>query len=220
MTTTEIINGLAKQHLNAVAAKSDKPSLLLVGSHSSPFLRSVNRLAQGVGVDSHILSYVPPLLGNTRVVIDHETYPGLTTLPAEADVDNLYNPGTSCVSEAAFELLFNTVALEGKTVTIVGRGHAVKGLAQKLIDLNATVTICHSHTPNLYREMYDRDVVILATPTITEMPWASELVLDIGGALPSKWRRELPQNCQYEDRIGKLTNAILLARVAGVHHGI
>ena len=95
MNTTEIINLLSQQHLKHVKAKVDKPSLLLIGSHSSPFLRSVNRLAQGVGVDSHILSYVPPLLGNTRVVIDHETYPGVVTLPAEADVDNLYNPGTS-----------------------------------------------------------------------------------------------------------------------------
>lgn len=220
MTTTEIINGLAKQHLNAVAAKSDKPSLLLVGSHSSPFLRSVNRLAQGVGVDSHILSYVPPLLGNTRVVIDHETHPGVTTLPAEADVDNLYNPGTSCVSEAAFEFLFDTVALEGKTVTIVGRGHAVKGLAEKLLGLNATVTVAHSYTKDLYRAMNGQDVVVLATPVVPAFPLANEMVLDIGGTLPKEMVEQLPPGCQYEGRIGKLTNSILLARAAGVYHEI
>lgn len=214
-----IVKAAAQSHLNEVATKTYTPSLLLVGSHSSPFLRSVNRLAQEVGMDAHILSYIPPLIGDCKVVVDRETCAtAVTHLPAEADVDNLYNPGTSCVAEAAYEFLFDMVALEGKTVTIVGRGHAVQGLAEKLLELNATVTVAHSHTKDLYKAMNGQDVVILATPVVPAFPLANELVLDIGGTLPKEMIDQLPPGCQYEGRIGRLTNSILLARVAGVYH--
>lgn len=215
-----ILKAASQRHLNAVAAKTNKSSLLLVGSHSSPFLRSVNRLAQEVGVNSHILSYLPPLIGNCKVVVDRETCDAVVHLPAEADVDNLFNPGTSCVAEAAYEFLFDMVALEGKTVTIVGRGHAVDGLAEKLLELNATVTVAHSHTKDLYKAMNGQDVVVLATPVVPAFPLANELVLDIGGTLPKEMVDQLPPGCQYMGKIGRLTNSILLARVAGVYHEI
>ena len=93
-----IVKATAQSHLNEVAAKTYTPSLLLVGSHSSPFLRSGNRLAQEVGMDTHILSYLPPLIGEGKVVVDRETGDTVTNLPADADVDNLYNPGISCVA--------------------------------------------------------------------------------------------------------------------------
>lgn len=216
-----IVKAAAQSHLNEVATKTYTPSLLLVGSHSSPFLRSVNRLAQEVGMDAHILSYLPPLIGDCKVVVDRETCTtAVTHLPAEADVDNLYNPGTSCVAEAAYEFLFDMIALEGKTVTIVGRGHAVRGLAEKLLELNATVTVAHSHTKDLYKAMNGQDVVVLATPVVPAFPLANELVLDIGGTLPKEMIDQLPPGCQYEGKIGLLTNSILLARVAGVYHEI
>ena len=78
-----IVKAAAQSHLNEVATKTYIPSLLLVGSHSSPFLRSVNRLAQEVGMDAHILSYLPPLIGDCKVVVDRETCTtAVTHLPA------------------------------------------------------------------------------------------------------------------------------------------
>lgn len=213
-----IVKAIAQSHLNEVSTKTCTPSLLLVGSNSSPFLRSVNRLAQEVGMDAHILSYLPPLIGGCKVIVDKETCDAVVHIPAEADVDNLYNPGTSCVAEAAYEFLFDMVALEGKTVTIVGRGHAVQGLAKKLLELNATVTVAHSYTKDLYNVMNGQDVVVLATPVVPAFPLANELVLDIGGTLPKEMVDQLPPGCQYEGRIGRLTNSIILARAAGVYH--
>lgn len=215
-----IVKTAAQRHLNDVAAQSDTPSLLLVGSNISPFLRSVNRLAQEVGMDAYILSYLPRLIGDCKVVVDRETCDTVTHIPAEADVDNLYNPGTSCVAEAAYEFLFNAVALEGKTVAIVGRGHEVQGLAEKLLSMNATVTVAHSHTKDLYQVMGGQDVVVLATPVVSAVPLANELVLDIRGALPKEMIDRLPIGCWYEGRIGQLAHAILLARAAGVYHEI
>lgn len=216
MNTTEIINLLSQQYIQNIKAKEDKPSLLLIGFNKSPFLRSVNRLAQEVGMDAYILSYLPRLIGDCKVVVDRETCDTVTNLPAEADVDNLYNPGLSCVAEAAYEVLSNCFALDGKVVTIVGRGHAVQGLAEKLIALNATVTIAHSHTEDIGLAMKNTDIVVLATPVVKAIPDAKELVLDIGDAMSPDMVDALRPGCQYESHIGKLTNAILLARVAGV----
>ena len=176
----------------------------------------MNRMAEQAGIDSHILSYFPSLLGRTKMVIDRETYVGEVELCPEQDVDNLYNPGMSCVAEAAYEVLSNCFALDGKVVTIVGRGHAVQGLAEKLIALNATVTIAHSHTEDIGLAMKNTDIVVLATPVVEAIPDAKELVLDIGCAMSPDMVDALRPGCQYESHIGKLTNAILLARVAGV----
>lgn len=216
MNTTEIINLLSQQYIQNIKAKKYKPSLLLIGSHKSPFLWAVNRMAEQAGIYSHILSYLPSLLSRTKVVIDRETYVGEVELCPEQDVDNLYNPGMSCVAEAAYEVLSNCFALDGKVVTIVGRGHAVQGLAEKLIALNATVTIAHSHTEDIGLAMKNTDIVVLATPVIKAIPDAKELVLDIGCAMSPDMVDALRPGCQYESHIGKLTNAILLARVAGV----
>lgn len=223
MTTSNLIKILSTTYLDEAVASDYKSDLLLVGSHSSPFLRSVNRLAKEVGIDTYILSYLPSLIGNCKVVVDRETCTtAVTNLPAEADVDNLYNPGTSCVSYAAYTFLeafadlSSPTGLEGKTITVVGEGHAVKGLAEGLVKSNATVTVAHSHTKNLAETMYNQDIVVLATPTVMEPPRPKELVLDIGGALNPALIKKLPVGCKYEGHIGKLTNAVLLSRVAGI----
>lgn len=221
LTTSEIIRVAAQRHMDDVKAVEDKPQLLLVGSSTSPFLRSVERLALETGFDGvQLVQYIPRVSYNWRIVVDKETYNGLYDIRPEQDIDHICTPGTSCVAEAAFEFLFDTVALEGKTVTIVGRGHAVKGLAEKLLGLNATVTVAHSYTKDLYRAMNGQDVVVLATPVVPAFPLANEMVLDIGGTLPKEMVEQLPPGCKYEGRIGKLTNSILLARAAGVYHEI
>lgn len=211
-----IINVSADMYLNEVAGKTHKPSLLLVGSNSSPLLRQALALAQEVGMCAYILSYLPSLIWDCKVVVDRETCDTVTNLPAEADVDNLYNPGTSCVAEATYNLIDDMTDIDGKLITIVGGGHATKGLADKLIKKGAIVTIAHSHTKQLFGAMYGRDIVVLATPTISAIPRA-DMIIDIGNALTKDVRKELPANCLYVDKIGKLTNAILLARAAGVY---
>lgn len=221
MTTSNLIKLLSASYLDEAMASNHKSDLLLVGSHSSPFLKAVSKAAATVGIEAYTLSYVPSTLNNCKVVIDHETCGDVYELPAEADVDCLYNPGMSCVSYAAYRFLdnfaelSNPAGLEGKTITVVGRGHAVKGLAEKLVENNATVTVAHSHTKNLAETMYNQDIVVLATPIVMDLPRPKALVLDIGGALNPALVKELPVGCKYEGRIGKLTNAVLLSRVAG-----
>ena len=96
--------------------------------------------------------------------------------------------------------------------TIVGRGHAVKELAKYLDFNNATVTVAHSKTKSLLQATQNRDVVIYATPIITQdiSYNTRDLVIDLGNSVPHPDRL----NCPYVNRIGQLTVSILLNRFA------
>ncbi len=69
-----------------------------------------------------------------------------------------------CTSMAVTKTLeYYGIDLEGKKVTIVGRSNIVgKPLIPLLLSKNATVTICHSKTKDLFEETKAADVVIMA----------------------------------------------------------
>ena len=55
------------------------------------------------------------------------------------------------------------IELEGKHAVVVGRSGIVgRPMAQMLLDRNATVTICHSHTKNLEKIIKTADILISA----------------------------------------------------------
>ena len=55
------------------------------------------------------------------------------------------------------------IQISGKHAVIVGRSNIVgKPLAQMLLDKNATVTVCHSHTENLAEITKTADILISA----------------------------------------------------------
>ena len=77
------------------------------------------------------------------------------------------------------------IDLEGKKVAIVGRSNIVgKPMAQCLLAKNATVTICHSRTKDLKRELKDADVVIAAVGKkhiiTADMIKEGAVVIDVG----------------------------------------
>lgn len=77
------------------------------------------------------------------------------------------------------------IAVEGKHVVVVGRSLVVgKPLAMMLVEENATVTLCHSRTPDLGEFTRRADIVALAAgrPGIltAEMIRPSTVVLDFG----------------------------------------
>ncbi|HKS70612.1 MAG TPA: tetrahydrofolate dehydrogenase/cyclohydrolase catalytic domain-containing protein, partial [Ktedonobacterales bacterium] len=118
-------------------------------------------------------------------------------LPAEKDVDGLgpsnagrlmlgfpsYVPSTA---DAALELLrASGIALQGKDVVVVGRGN-VGGKPAGLLFLreNATVTFCHSRTPDLPAVTRQADILFISVGrphTITgSMVKPGAVVLDAG----------------------------------------
>ena len=77
------------------------------------------------------------------------------------------------------------LAIEGKRAVVVGRSNLVgKPLALLLLERNATVTSCHSHTANLADHIRQADIVVTATgqPNTIKGDWIKEgaCVIDVG----------------------------------------
>lgn len=184
--------------------------LLLLGSQDSVFLKAIKRKADQLGINcDHTSNPLPPYRG---IVVDSETVLFNFILDPDVDIDHSYSPGMSVVSQAVMDLLIESGLVWEKDITIVGRGHAVKELAKYLDFNNATVTVAHSKTKSLLQATQNRDVVIYATPIITQdiSYNTRDLVIDLGNSVPHPDRL----NCPYVNRIGQLTVSILLNRFA------
>ena len=119
------------------------------------------------------------------------------TIAVEKDIDGIspqsagnlflglpsFLPSTAA---AVMEILERTkTPLEGKRAVILGRSNVVgKPLSMMLLQKNATVTICHSRTPNLVTFTRQADVLIAAVgyPNMVtaEMVRPGAIVIDVG----------------------------------------
>ena len=77
------------------------------------------------------------------------------------------------------------IALKGKHAVVIGRSNTVgKPMALLLLQANATVTVCHSGTPDLARHTREADVVVVAVGrrhTLTAgMVKPGAVVIDVG----------------------------------------
>lgn len=194
-------------------------NLLLVGSKHSVFLNQVYRKAQSFGIPSnHPGHKLTTARRVSSIVVDRETAkvefpvpPDL--LPSDLDVDNLISDGMSSCAKAVFLILESSRYLTGQLIVIVGKGHAVKGLAAVLGELTgALVFEADSKTEDLDLFIQAADIVVYATPTLTQpiRHIHTRLVIDLGGVVP---RETLPTNCEYIRHVGPLTISILLNRV-------
>jgi methylenetetrahydrofolate dehydrogenase (NADP+)/methenyltetrahydrofolate cyclohydrolase len=99
----------------------------------------------------------------------------LLAIPPEKDVDGLHpaNLGRlasgraclpSCTPAGCMELIrLSGAAVSGKHAVVVGRSNMVgKPMAHMLLDANATVTVCHSHTPDLGAVCRQADILVAA----------------------------------------------------------
>ena len=91
-----------------------------------------------------------------------------------------------CTPEAVIELLkFYGYELRGKNVTVVNRSLVIgKPLAMLLLNEDATVTVCHSKTTELYKKTSSADIFIsgIGTPRYFGAEYVSEktTVVDVG----------------------------------------
>jgi methylenetetrahydrofolate dehydrogenase (NADP+)/methenyltetrahydrofolate cyclohydrolase len=77
------------------------------------------------------------------------------------------------------------VGLDGARAVVIGRSDIVgKPIAHLLLQANATVTICHSHTDELSRHTLDADVLVVAAGVAgivsADMVKAGSAVVDVG----------------------------------------
>ena len=91
-----------------------------------------------------------------------------------------------CTSKGIIKLLeFYNIDLNGKNVCIIGRGDIVgKPLIFELLNNNATVSICHSHTKNIKKYTKSADIIISAVgkPNIItcDMVKKNSAIVDVG----------------------------------------
>lgn len=175
----------------------------------SPFLRAVVSKAKKLNIPCQ--EYKWKTSHHFSVLIDRELV-APWCLSLGEDIDNLQHDGMSCVAEAVFMLLKKLDFIEGKHITIVGRGHSVKGLADSLLAHNATVTVAHSKTDSLIHATHGQNVVIYATPGLDRAIAydTTDLVIDLGNCVPhQEWL-----TCPYVNNVGRLTVSVLLNRHA------
>ncbi len=97
------------------------------------------------------------------------------------------------------------IPVEGKKITLVGRSSLVgKPTALALINLNATVTVCHSKTANLAEETKAADILIVAIgkPAFITKEYVKpgQIVIDVGINSP---------------KLGKLEDEVVLPKLIG-----
>lgn len=93
--------------------------------------------------------------------IDGQTPQSISNLYSNQNENNTFYP---CTPYGAMKLLKKyKIELDGKNVTVVGRSTVVgKPMAALLLNENATVTLCHTHTKNLRAACKNADVIVLA----------------------------------------------------------
>ena len=119
------------------------------------------------------------------------------TIDPKKDVDgfNPYNVGNLCIGQDSFipctpygiMKMFEkyNIEIDGRKVAIIGRSNIVgKPMAQCMLAKNATVTICHSRTRELKKELKDADIIISAAGKrnmVTEdMVKDGVVIIDVG----------------------------------------
>ena len=107
----------------------------------------------------------------------------------DANIGHMFGTGTDfvmpCTPRGIMALLAEyKINVAGKKAVVIGRSNIVgKPMAQILMAHNATVTVCHSQTPNIAEYTRNADIVIAATGKIKltgDMLKPGVVLIDVG----------------------------------------
>lgn len=191
-------------------------TLHMIGAPISRYMKGVVGRASKLGLRAMLVH--PEVDVDGFCVYDTETTKTAPCVHPWYDLDALKSGEMSCTAEAISLILCQQYGLlRGKHVCVVGRGHAVKGLADFLLMNDCTVTICHSHTKNLRSASAFADILVLAASVSEESPLLSpmqDLIVDASGTrenLAEEIRKCGMTYVSAQD-IGRLNISILLNR--------
>ena len=134
---------------------------------------------------------LPPHIDEQEIIL---------AIPPEKDVDGFhpknlghlmnrqfgYHSFIPCTPKGIIRLLiYNRIVVGGKHCVVVGRSNIVgKPMAAELLNLNGTVTICHSYTKNLAEITKQADILVVAVgkPNFITADMVKEgiVVVDVG----------------------------------------
>ena len=158
-----VTSGLGAEELGLRGAQR----ILAEDTSEADLLDEIERLNGDPDVDGILVQLPLPKQINAQKVID--------SIDPAKDVDGFHptNVGrlhlgrpvlAPCTPAGCIRLIDSTgQAIEGKRAVVVGRSDIVgKPIAALLLQRNATVTICHSRTPDLRSVVREGDIVIAA----------------------------------------------------------
>lgn len=127
----------------------------------------ITELNNNDNVDGILIQLPLPKHINTEIVLSHVSYQkdadGLHPMNAGKlfDGSNSIRP---CTPKGIISLLkYANIEIDGKHAVVLGRSSLVGNpTAQMLMQENATVTICHTHTINIPEIVREADILILA----------------------------------------------------------
>lgn len=165
----------------------------------SPFTRALAKRCDGWEIPCAFVEDTDP---GYPVVIDREIKPGAH---AGDDIDD--REWTAC-SEGIIAMLCR-INVGGMFAVVIGRGKAVRGVAEWLEKHGATVCVCHSKTEFAIMQgvVTIADIVVNAANVRFIYPKRNAFVVDVAGTLGNR------ANYGKSD-VGKLTTAILAYRAS------
>lgn len=157
-------------------------TLGLYGPEDSRYLRLVARRAEEKGIKTAWVNGPTP--GCVAYVADTDAGCPMWDMTREEDVDCIQHTGPSCCAEAA---LMNANRVPGWTVCIIGRGHAVQGLADAMMELGYMVNQCSSTALDMRYRAARAELIVNSAPAVDEsVLWTiapRTAVIDIGGGM-------------------------------------
>ena len=190
----------------------------LIGPEDSVYLRLIQREADKAGL--------PVLRVRQRdercgcYVIDSEAGETGIRLTAEEDIDCVQHPGLSCVAEAALRYV-RRMLVPFAVVGLIGRGHAVQGLAEELAGFGNAVLPCN-RAMHPWKALYGAQIFVNSAPEpdweLLDTVWQGRhRIIDISGSLEQLTQR-FDWKGTYISRgeIGKKNVEILLDRAQAV----
>ena len=178
------------KHKAAVAAGIDATDLRLPAETSeAELLATVEELDADPGVDAILVQLpLPKQIDEARII---------RALAPAKDLDGFhpFNAGQLYLGRPTLVpatpigvmamLAEHRIELDGARAVVIGRSDIVgKPMAHLLLQQNATVTICHSHTRDLERHTLDADVLVAAVgvPAMVspDMVKTGGVVIDVG----------------------------------------
>lgn len=153
----------------------------------------VEQAVQDFNDDSHIYGILPLMPMPRHIEVEKVT----EKIVPQKDIDGLtiYNSGliasgrrgfSPCTPKACMAILdYYNIPLAGKRVVVIGRSNVVgRKVAELALQQDATVTICHSRTPDLGNVLQQADIIIAAAGRAhmitAEMVPAEAVVIDVG----------------------------------------
>lgn len=155
-------------------------TLGLYGPEDSRYLNLVARRAAAKGIKTAWVDGPTP--GCVAYVADTDAGWPLWDLSPEEDVDNIKHPGPSCCAAGLLRYIYSS---PGWRVCIIGRGHAVQGLAEALKGYEFDQ--CSSTALDMAYRVSRADIIVNSADAVTEevlgaVP-ASAIVIDISGSM-------------------------------------